>query len=308
MRIIVTGGAGFIGSSFVHFMNNDIFREQHIEVLVVDKLTYAGNEDNLPPQTDFLKKDICDLTEEDLGEYTHIVNFAAETHVDNSITDGSPFVKTNVNGTFHLLELARKNPKFRKFIQISTDEVYGDIYKLGNNYSEETDALYPSSYYSATKASADMLVQSAGHTFEVPYVIVRMCNNYGVRQHSEKFIPKLLDCIKDNIPVPVYGDGLQQREWIWVEDSVEIIWKLLNSELEGIFNVGTGHVYTNLKLVQFAQKSGLIKKTQVDFIADRKGHDRRYTLNCFKLKEKLNISNRRFAHIYKFLKDNMTNE
>jgi dTDP-glucose 4,6-dehydratase len=263
-------------------MNTDNWKQQNMKLLVVDKLTYAGNRDNIPEEVEFLQKDICDVTEEDLGEYDYIVNFAAESHVDNSIKDGSPFVKTNVNGTFHLLELARKNKSFVKFIQISTDEVYGDLDKLGIDKSKETDTLHPSSYYSATKASADMLVQSCGHTFQLPYVIVRMCNNFGENQHSEKFIPKLIDCIKNNKPVPVYGDGLQKREWIWVEDSVDEIWRLINGDREGIYNIGSGNVHTNLEIVQIAQKAGIVETTQVDFIADRKGHDRRYTLDSSK--------------------------
>lgn len=282
MRIIITGGAGFIGSSFTHFMNKDIYQEQNFELLVIDKLTYAANRDNIPDNVELLQKDICDVTADDLGEYDYIVNFAAESHVDNSIKDGSPFVKTNIQGTFNLLELARKNPKLRKFIQISTDEVYGDLDIVGRVKSHETDGLFPSSYYSATKASADMLVYSCGHTFELPYLIIRMCNNFGERQHTEKFIPKLIDCIKNDKPMDIYGDGLQKREWIWVEDSILYIWRLINSPNTGIFNVGSGDIHTNLELTRLAQKSGLVDRTTVNFISDRKGHDRRYTLETQK--------------------------
>ena len=165
IRVIVTGGAGFIGSSFANLCVS-----KGLDVLVVDKLTYASNVDIIP-KIPILKKDICDVTAEDLGEYDFLVNFAAESHVDNSIKDGKPFVKSNIEGTYNLLELARKNPKLQKFVQISTDEVYGDLDLLDIDASFEQNFLYPSSYYSATKASADMLVYSCGHTFGLPYVI-----------------------------------------------------------------------------------------------------------------------------------------
>jgi dTDP-glucose 4,6-dehydratase len=303
MRIVVTGGCGFIGSSFVHFMNQDIYQQQNVEIVVVDKLTYAGNRDNIPDNVEFIQKDICDLTLEDLGDFTHIVNFAAESHVDNSIKDGRPFVRTNVEGTFNLLELARNKEGFRKFVQISTDEVYGDLSLLGKDDSEETDPLIPSSYYSATKASADMLVQSVGHTYGMKYLIIRMCNNFGDRQHSEKFIPKLITCIKNDIPVPVYGDGLQQREWIWVEDSVKYIWLLMQG-FGGIYNLGSGYIHTNLRLVQ--QGRIIRDPLQVDFIQDRKGHDRKYKLSMIKTNKSIHLSMRGFRNIIDYITEKLT--
>jgi dTDP-glucose 4,6-dehydratase len=218
MRIVVTGGLGFIGSSFAQ-----LCVDKGLEVLVVDNMTYASNEDWLPADSELIISDICDVTAEDLGEYEYLVNFAAESHVDNSIKDGKPFVKTNIEGTYNLLELARKNPKLEKFVQISTDEVYGDLDMLNVEASFEQNHLYPSSYYSATKASADMLVYSCGHTFGLPYVITRTCNNFGIRQHKEKFIPTIIRSIAEDKPIPVYGDGKQIREWIWVEDNVKEI-------------------------------------------------------------------------------------
>ena len=272
MRIVVTGGLGFIGSSFV-----DLCVSKGLEVLVVDKMTYASNEDWLPMDTELLISDICDLTEDDLGEYDYLVNFAAESHVDNSIKDGKPFVKTNVEGTYNLLELARKNPKLQKFVQISTDEVYGDLDVLNIDASFEQNFLYPSSYYSATKASADMLVYSCGHTFGLPYVITRTCNNFGDRQHEEKFIPTIMKSIKEDKPIPVYGDGKQIREWIWVEDNVKEILKLMLYK-EGTYNIGSGDCLQNIDIIKYI--GDLIgKEPKYEFVEDRKGHDRRYTLD-----------------------------
>ena len=171
MRIVVTGGAGFIGSSFVNLLG-----EKGYEVLVVDNLTYAGDLENIcSVNYRVLVKDICDVTADDLGEYDYLINFAAESHVDNSIEDGRPFVRTNIEGTFNLLELARKNKNLKKFIQISTDEVYGDLKDLKMRYAQEQSPLRPSSYYSSTKAAADMLVQACARTYNLPYLITRTC-------------------------------------------------------------------------------------------------------------------------------------
>ena len=272
MRIVVTGGLGFIGSSFAQ-----LCVDKGLEVLVVDKMTYASNEDWLPADSELLISDICDVTAEDLGEYEYLVNFAAESHVDNSIKDGKPFVKTNIEGTYNLLELARKNPKLEKFVQISTDEVYGDLDMLNVEASFEQNHLYPSSYYSATKASADMLVYSCGHTFGLPYVITRTCNNFGIRQHKEKFIPTIIRSVIEDKPIPVYGDGKQIREWIWVEDNVKEILKLMLYK-EGTYNIGSGHTLQNIDIVSHIAL--LLGKTpKYEFVEDRKGHDRRYTLD-----------------------------
>jgi len=279
MRIVVTGGCGFIGSSFVN-----LCVKEGIEVLVVDKLTYAANKDLIPNSSDgfqLLVKDICDVTANDLGKYDYIVNFAAESHVDNSIENGLPFVKTNVEGTFNLLELARKNPKLKKFVQISTDEVYGDMASRGLTSAIEETSLQPSSYYSATKAAADNLVQSAGRTYGLPYLITRTCNNYGDNQHHEKFIPTIAKSIKKNTPVPLYGDGGQLREWIWVEDNVQLILELMFKG-GGIYNIGSGDEWSNRSIIN---QVGLVMGTSVkyEYVEDRKGHDRRYTVNTTKL-------------------------
>jgi dTDP-glucose 4,6-dehydratase len=224
MKIIATGGYGFIGSSFVNYCS-----QQGHDVFVIDKMTYASNINNVTERHSSihpdgsLRMDICDVTADDLGDFDYLVNFAAESHVDNSIEDGSPFVKSNIEGVFNLLEISRKNKNLKKFVQISTDEVYGDITDPYYE-SKERDALRPSSYYSATKASADMLVHSVGHTFGMPYLITRTCNNFGRHQHKEKFLPVVEDCFRNDKPIPLYGDGQQMREWIWVEDNVRAIY------------------------------------------------------------------------------------
>ena len=278
-RMLITGGCGFIGSHFTDFQMGYI----DMEVIVVDKLTYASNIDYLPEGAKLIKKDINDLTYDDIGEIQYCVNFAAESHVDNSIDDGSPFVKTNVNGTFNLLELCRQMKNFKKFVQISTDEVYGDV----KEPSIETDVLKPSSYYSATKAAADQIVLAAGKTYELPYLITRSCNNYGDRQHEEKFLPKLFKCYKEQMAFPLYGDGLNRREWIWVGDNIRIIDLLTHSPNHyGIYNVGTGDIWCNVDIVDEVTMltKGGINFQQVD---DRLGHDRAYWLDCYKLEHEL---------------------
>ena len=278
-RMLITGGCGFIGSHFTNFEMGYV----DMEVIVVDKLTYASNIDYLPGGAKLIKKDINDLTYDDIGEIQYCVNFAAESHVDNSIDDGSPFVKTNVNGTFNLLELCRKMKNFRKFIQISTDEVYGDI----TEPSLEYDVLKPSSYYSATKAAADQLVLAAGRTYNLPYLITRSCNNYGDRQHEEKFIPKLYRCYKEELAFPLYGDGLNRREWIWVGDNIRIIDLLTHSSNHyGIFNIGTGDIWCNIDIIAEVRN---ITEEKINFqeVEDRLGHDKMYWLNTDKLHKEL---------------------
>jgi len=278
-RMLITGGCGFIGSHFTDFQMG----YADMEVIVVDKLTYASNIDYLPGNAKLIKKDINDLTYDDIGEIQYCVNFAAESHVDNSIDDGSPFVKTNINGTFNLLELCRQMKNFKKFVQISTDEVYGDV----KEPSVEVDVLKPSSYYSATKAAADQIVLAAGKTYELPYLITRSCNNYGDRQHQEKFLPKLFKCYKEKMAFPLYGDGLNRREWIWVGDNIRIIDLLTHSPNHyGIYNVGTGDVWCNVDIVDEVTMltEGGINFQQVD---DRLGHDRAYWLDCYKLEQEL---------------------
>ena len=311
MRIIVTGGAGFIGSSFINYLKETTT----VDILCIDKLTYASNPNNLKHSVKFLKKDICDITPEDLGEYDYLVNFAAESHVDNSIKNGRPFVRTNVEGTFNLLECARQNHKLKKFIQISTDEVYGDMddYKKENFLNKSADETYPlnpSSYYSATKAAADLLVKSAHRTFGLPYLITRTCNNFGEHQNPEKFLPKIYQCIKENKEIPVYGDGNQSREWIWVEDKVKILWELIQSEeaINEVYNIGSGIEYKNLELINLINDCLPENKAQTKFVPDRLGHDRAYRLSCMNLRKfwnipKLGFLPYKFKHIKDYFKD-----
>lgn len=284
MRIVVTGGAGFIGSAFI---NTLIFRHPDVEVLCVDKLTYAGRMDNIKYPVSFLQKDICDVTPEDLGEYDYIVHFAAESHVDNSIKDGRPFVRTNVEGTFNMIECARKNPKLSKFIHISTDEVYGDMadHPALNHSATEDEPIKPSSYYSATKASSDMLVEASHRTFGLPYLITRTCNNFGEHQFPEKFLPKIYECVKNGDEVPVYGDGQQLREWIYVNDNVLVIIDLMFDPevINTVYNIGSGVHYTNIQIIEMISKL-LGKDVNYKFVPDRLGHDRAYRLSCLKLK------------------------
>lgn len=278
MRILVTGGCGFIGSEFVNYVYENF---PQYELVVVDKLTYAGDEFSIPSDVELIKKDICDLTLEDVGNFNYCVNFAAESHVDNSIKDGSPFVRTNVMGTYNMLELSKKCSDFIKFVQISTDEVYGDLDMIKKGQSKETDRLIPSSYYSATKAAADELVMACTHTFGLPTLITRTCNNFGVRQHSEKFLPTIINSVLSDEPIPVYGDGKQVREWIWVNDNVRMIFDLMLSEY-GIYNIGSGDVWQNIQIVEFINRLGGVN-AKYKFVTDRLGHDRRYTLDSDKL-------------------------
>lgn len=269
MKIVVTGGLGFIGSSFVKMASA---RMAH--VVVIDKDTYAADHDRLKGWPyELVQKDICDDVAWACEDADYIVNFAAESHVDNSISNGLPFVKSNVEGTFNMLEIARKIPNLKKFIQISTDEVYGDVEQ---GVSKVGDNLIPSSYYSATKAAADHLVMAAGRTYGLPYLITRTCNNFGAHQNKEKFLPKIFDSIKNNKDIPVYGDGNQVREWIWVEDNVRAIWDAMLND-KGIVHIGSNDRWTNNEIIQ---KIGEIlnEKVKYKYVEDRLGHDRRYAL------------------------------
>jgi dTDP-glucose 4,6-dehydratase len=307
MRIIVTGGAGFIGSSFINYIKENY----QCDILCIDKLTYASNKNNIKYDVEFLEKDICDVTIEELGEYDYLVNFAAESHVDNSIKDGKPFVKTNVEGTFNLLECARHNKKLKKFVQISTDEVYGDMDKNhSDQFAIEASPLNPSSYYSATKAASDLLVKSANRTFGLPYLITRTCNNFGEHQHPEKFLPKIHQCVKNGTEVPVYGNGEQIRQWIHVDDNVKIIADLMfsNKTLNSVYNISSEIEYKNIDIINMIGDI-LGKEVKYKFVPDRLGHDRIYRLKIIALKILRNAldANKHLYYTFTDLKDFLKN-
>jgi len=283
MKVIVTGGAGFIGSAFINYLLDNF----ECDVLCVDKLTYAGSRKNIKHNVSFLQKDICDVTADELGEFDYIVHFAAESHVDNSISNGLPFVRTNVEGTFNLIEISRKNKNLKKFIHISTDEVYGDMDEYvwaPNHAAQEGDQLQPSSYYSATKAASDMLVLSANRTYGLPYLITRTCNNFGEHQFEEKFLPTIAKSIKEGKPVPVYGDGEQIREWMYVYDNVKVICDLMFDDevINTIMNIGTGFRITNLNIINKIA-TVLNSEVNINHVEDRLGHDRKYALDSKKM-------------------------
>lgn len=288
MRLLVTGGAGFIGSNFIRYMMNT---NPSVEIINYDLLTYAGNPDNLkgidkPPQYTFIKGDICnqDLVNATLKKFQPdaIVHFAAESHVDRSITDPYAFVRTNVLGTHTLLEAARKH-SVPKFIHISTDETYGSTL---NGSFKETDILSPSSPYSASKAGSDLLALSYFTTFHFPVMVTRCTNNFGPYQFPEKLIPLFITNLLEGKKVPVYGTGKNVRDWIHVQDHCRAIEFLLNRGAPGeVYNIGGGNEKTNLeitdKLLELLGKD----QSMVEFVTDRPGHDFRYSLDCSKLQK-----------------------
>lgn len=287
MKYIITGAWGFIGSEF---LKKVYVENQFTEIIVVDKQTYAADQARVPipilrdERIQFITEDICNLTYEMVGDFDYLVNFAAETHVDNSIIDGKPFIRSNYEGVFNLLEVARQSKTLKKFVQISTDEVYGDV--KDEFCSRENDVLNPSSYYASTKAGADLLVKSAHRTYGLPYLITRSCNNFGGLQHQEKFIPKVIDCIKSNKPIPVYGNGNQKRVWISVEDNVNVIYQLVQSKtyLNEIVNIGSEYQRTNMDIINAIGK--VLQRTPIiEHVDDRLGHDQEYNLDLCKLQD-----------------------
>jgi dTDP-glucose 4,6-dehydratase len=278
----------------------------------VDKLTYAGSKTNIKHNVSFLQKDICDVTSDELGEFDYMVHFAAESHVDNSISNGLPFVRTNVEGTFNLIEISRKNKNLKKFIHISTDEVYGDMDEhFAINYTaKEEDDLKPSSYYSATKAASDMLVLSANRTYGLPYLITRTCNNFGEHQFEEKFLPTIARSISEGKPVPVYGDGKQVREWMYVYDNVKVICDLMfdDTVINKVMNIGTAFRVTNLNIINKIA-SILNKEVQIKHVEDRLGHDRKYGLYSKSMMDyyRNNDKTIEFKNLYDYLEEQYGN-
>lgn len=284
-RLLVTGGAGFIGSNFVRYI---LSKHPSYQVVVLDKLTYAGNLANLAdvagnPNYRFVRGDICDqqLVDGLMAEVDAVINFAAETHVDRSILDAGGFIQTDVYGTFVLLEAMRKH-KIQRFLQVSTDEVYGDI---PSGSSVETDPFRPRSPYSASKAGGEMMVQAYHVTYELPVLITRGSNNYGPSQYPEKLIPVLITNALDDKDLPIYGDGLQIRDWLYVMDHCSAIDVVLHEgQIGESYNVGGGNERVNLDIAGKVLDQLNKPRTLLKYVKDRPGHDRRYSLDCTKLK------------------------
>lgn len=292
-ELLVTGGAGFIGLNFIRFL----LKESDYKVTVIDSLTYASNIVEIyrlakNERVRLLPYDLTDFEQLSLAmdrEYEAIVHFAAETHVDNSIMNADPFIQSNIIGTYHLLKFLQKGCA-KRMIHISTDEVYGSL-KLTDPSFTEKSPIAPQNPYSATKASSDLLVLSYFNTHKVPVIVTRCSNNYGPFQHHEKFIPKIIKHALEEKPIPLYGDGLQIRDWLFVEDHCRAIHAVLEKGKEGeIYNIGGGNEKTNKEVVSTILQ--LLSKDDhlIAFIEDRKGHDRRYSINSEKLQKELGWS------------------
>jgi len=286
MRILVTGGAGFIFSNFIRYMLKE-YPDYHITNL--DKLTYCGRIENTLDFKDnknykFIKGDICDkkLVEKITKDIDVIINGAAETHVDRSIIDAGTFVKTDVFGTYSLLEAARKND-VERYIQVSTDETYGSI-KRGS--FKEDDPINPSSPYSASKAGADLLVGSYNRTHNLPVMITRSSNNYGPYQFPEKLIPLFITNLLENKKVPLYGNGLNMRDWLFVTDNCIAVDTVLHKGKIGeVYNIASSEEKTNLEITKVLLKLLGKSEDMIQFVEDRKGHDFRYSMDSSKIRE-----------------------
>jgi len=285
MRLLVTGGLGFIGSTFIHL----VLRERpDTHVVNLDAMTYAGNPANCAdleddPRYRFVRGDICDpaMVDEALADGVDaIVNFAAETHVDRSILEPEAFLRTDILGTHALLEAVRRH-HIARFLQVSTDEVYGDV---ADGESLESDPLTPRSPYSASKAGGDLQVLAYWNTYRTPVLITRGSNTYGPRQYPEKLIPLFVTNLLDDQTVPVYGDGLQIRDWLHAEDHARgILHVLERGELGNIYNLGGGNPRANIDITRMLLEGcNRSMETHVRHVADREGHDRRYAVNCAK--------------------------
>jgi len=292
-KIIVTGGLGFIGSNLINLIKNKYF------IINIDKVSYASNFNNIDPNIKnykFYKQDINNkiFIKSILKKYNPsiIFNLAAETHVDRSIDGPKQFIESNILGVFNLLELIRNHKKKIKLIHISTDEVYGDIKK--NYKSKEEDAYNPSSPYSASKASGDLLIKSYIRTYKIPAIITNCCNNFGPNQYPEKLIPTIIYNILNKKPIPIYGKGENVREWIYVKDHCDALIKIAEKGVIGEnYNIGSGTVLNNIqiakKIMSSFKKITLTEniKSKINLVEDRPGHDLRYCLDSSKIKNKL---------------------
>jgi dTDP-glucose 4,6-dehydratase len=297
MKLLVTGGAGFIGSNFIR---HALAQKRNYSVVNYDKLTYAGNLGNLEsvaqqapyangknPRYSFVRGDICDATavEAALRGCDAIIHFAAESHVDRSIYEPSAAIETNVKGTFVLLQVARKLD-IGRLVHVSTDEVYGDL--PAGSCAKENSPLQPSSPYSASKAASDLLVRSYVRTYKFPALITRSSNNYGPYQFPEKFLPLMITNALDDKPLPIYGDGKQQRDWLHVEDNCRGILAVLErGQLGEIYNIGGLDVIENLELARRLLRVMRKPETLLTYVKDRPGHDRRYALDCSKIEKQI---------------------
>ena len=286
MRILVTGGCGFIGTNFIHLV---LEKYKDVRVLNLDKLTYCGNTENLEDvagdeRYSFVEGDICDekLVTDLVGDVDAIVNFAAETHVDRSIKYPNDFIMTNVFGVKTLLEAA-KNKGISKFIQIGTDEVYGSV---SEGLSGEEDPLKPNSPYSATKAAGDLLALSYYTTYDFPVIVVRSSNNFGPYQYPEKMVPLFVTNLISDKKVPVYGDGANVRDWLFVRDNCQAIDAVLRSGKPGeVYNIGGGNHLTNMVMTKSLLDIMKKDESSIEYVNDRPGHDRRYALDSNKVEK-----------------------
>jgi len=295
MKLLITGGLGFIGS---HFIKHALRNWPEYKIVNFDKMTYAGNPENLKeiqgsPNYFFVKGDICDekMVDEIISSQRPdaIINFAAETHVDRSIFYPQDFIRTDVLGTHNLLEAVRKY-KVPRYIQISTDEVYGSI--EGGSFSEKSP-LNPSSPYAASKAAADMVVKSYFTTYNTPVLITRSSNNYGPNQYPEKVIPLFSTNIIEGKKIPLYGEGKNVRNWIYVLDNCEAINLVLQKGKEGeVYNIGGASEISNIEMTKFLLKFFEKDESQIEFVKDRLGHDLRYSLDSTKIKNELGWKSR----------------
>ncbi|MHB8986871.1 MAG: dTDP-glucose 4,6-dehydratase [Eubacteriales bacterium] len=291
MKILVTGGAGFIGSNFVRYM----LENTDWEVTNLDKLTYAGNLENLAdikdnPRHSFTCGDIADKNLIDAlfaeNRFDAAINFAAESHVDRSIQDASPFISTNIGGTQTLLDAARKHG-LPKFVQVSTDEVYGSLGKDDPEFTEDTP-LAPNSPYSASKAAADLLCRAYFKTYGLPVAVTRCSNNFGPYQFPEKLIPLVITNAMENKPIPVYGDGMNVRDWLFVTDHCSALKAVIEKGRAGeVYNIGGGTEVPNLMLVKKILRILGRPESLITFVTDRPGHDRRYAVDPGKIKSEL---------------------
>jgi dTDP-glucose 4,6-dehydratase len=289
MKILVTGGAGFIGSSFIRYV---LSLGKGYSIVNYDKLTYAGNLANLDSVAAdsgyrFIKGDICDpaLLRAAMAGCDVVVHFAAESHVDRSIYEPAASIETNIKGTFILLQVAREL-SIGRFVHISTDEVYGDMYPEA--FADEESPLRPSSPYSSSKAGSDLLVLSYVRTYGFPALITRSSNNYGPYQFPEKFLPLMITNALNDRPLPIYGDGKQQRDWLHVEDNCRgVLAALERGRIGEVYNLGGVDIEQNLSMAQRLLRVMGKPETLLSYVQDRPGHDRRYALKCEKAKTEL---------------------